>query len=228
MKKLLTLLVLTICLSGQVSLAQDIRINIYTGYVFDDQFDSYYDAYNYYEGTIEGGLQWGAGIEYMLKPTYGLELLYFRQDAKAPTYYVSDYYQGAQFTEFDLDANYILLGGQRHFGKPGSVVDGYGGLMAGCVVANLSVPDGGSGSTTKFAWGLKGGANLWFSDHVAIKLQAQLLSATQSMGGSFYFGAGGSGAGLSSYSTIFQFTLGGGLAFRFGDDTKTTTPTTTP
>ena len=230
MKKILTLLVLTICLSGQISIAQDLRLNIYAGYVFDDQFDSYYDVDNYYDGKIEGGLQWGAGLEYMLKPTYGLELSYYRQDTKAPTTYASDYYLGGiQFADFDIDVNYIMLGGQRHMGKPGSKVDGFAGLMAGCAFANLSDPNSdASGSTTKFAWGLKGGANIWLSEHVAIKLQGQLLSATQSMGGSFYFGTGGSGAGLSSYSSIFQFTIGGGLAFKFGKGNAETTPTTTP
>jgi len=33
---------------------------------------------------------------------------------------------------------------------------------------------------------------------------------------------------LSSYSSIFQFTLGGGLAFKFGKGNKETAPTTTP
>jgi len=41
-----------------------------------------------------------------------------------------------------------------------------------------------------------------------------LLSAVQSLGGSFYFGTGGSGAGVSAYSTMYQWGLGGGLTLK--------------
>ena len=69
-------------------------------------------------------------------------------------------------------------------------------------------------SATKFAWGLRIGGVIWASEKVGVRLQAQLLSAVQSMGGGFYFGTGGAGAGVTSYSTIYQFGLGGGLVFK--------------
>lgn len=47
-----------------------------------------------------------------------------------------------------------------------------------------------------------------------IRLQAQLLSPVQAAGGGFYFGTGGSGIGVSTYSSIYQFNLGGSLVFR--------------
>jgi hypothetical protein len=219
MKKL-TLILLVICAFPFVSMSQKVKLNLYAAYVFDDQFDSYYDAYNYYEGTIEGGLQWGAGLGFMVNPYYQVELLYLRQDTYSPTRYAATYYgSGTEFTNFDLGINYILLGGMRTVSKPGSKVDGYAGLMAGVAFASIEATEDNttySDNTTKFAWGLKGGCDIWLTKAVAIKLQAQLLSASQSMGGSFYFGTGGSGAGVSSYSSIFQFSLGGGLAFRFG------------
>jgi hypothetical protein len=136
---------------------------------------------------------------------------------------LSDTYTGnySEYTNFDLALNYILLGGNRHFGKPGGKLDGFGGLMAGMVVGSADNPDNGnSGSATKFAWGLKAGANIWLTDKIGIKLMGQMVSASQSMGGSFYFGTGGSGAGLSSYSTVFQWSLGGGLAFKLGPGAK--------
>ncbi len=34
--------------------------------------------------------------------------------------------------------------------------------------------------------------------------------------GGFYFGTGGVGAGVSSYSTMYQFGVGGGLVFKLG------------
>ena len=39
---------------------------------------------------------------------------------------------------------------------------------------------------------------------------------SQGFGGGAYFGTGGAGFALSSYSSIYQFGLGGGLTFKLG------------
>ncbi|MEO5570426.1 MAG: hypothetical protein ABIT08_17645 [Bacteroidia bacterium] len=59
------------------------RINLYGMYTFDDSFTSTYDDATYYEGKIKGGFQYGAGIEFMVKPMYGVELLYIGQQTCA-------------------------------------------------------------------------------------------------------------------------------------------------
>jgi len=216
----LVIILILYAIPNKEAIAQDkdIRLNLYGGYVFDDKFDSYYDNSNYYEGKIIGGLQWGGGIEYMLRPEYGIEILYLRQDTHAPTTYATPTSgPGIQETDFDLAMNYIMLGGARHVVAANGKVEGFGGLMAGMAIAELKNPDNGrSDSAEKFAWGLRLGAVVWASEKVGIKLQAQLLSAVQSMGGGFYFGTGGAGVGVGSYSTIYQFTLGGGLVFKLG------------
>ncbi|MBX7107990.1 MAG: hypothetical protein K1X61_05015 [Chitinophagales bacterium] len=213
MKKIVSTLLLLILLGGFAN-SQNIRLNLYSAYVFEDRFDSYYDQYNYYDGQIQGGYQWGGGLEFMAKPAYGVELLYYREDTHAPT----EYYNGKiVYSDLDLGLNYIMLGGVRYIQKPGGMVEGFGGLMAGMLVASITNPDtNGNTTPTKFAWGIRGGANIWASEKVAIKLQIQLLSAVQSMGGGLYFGTGGVGAGVSSYSSIYQFGLGGGLTFALG------------
>jgi hypothetical protein len=194
--------------------AQELRFNVYGAYAFDDKFDSYYSNTSYYESKIVGGLQWGGGIQYMRGPDYGIELLYLRQDTHAPTTY-ADGAVSADFVDLDLSLNYILLGAGRHVIAGGGKVEGYGGLMLGMVIANAENPDSGrESSATKFAWGIRLGAIIWASDKIGVKLQAQLLSATQAMGGGFYFGTGGAGAGVSSYSSIYQIALGGGLVFK--------------
>lgn len=209
MKTILAVLLLAIVAPA---MSQGVRVNAYGGYVFDDNVDSYYDPSNYYEGKIKGGFQWGAGIEFMLQKNLGLEILYLRSDTKAPMNY---YQNGLKYTEFDLGINYIMLGGTRYFQKPGSKLEGFGGLMVGLDAMNLTNPkNGNSSNLTKFAWGIRGGANIWATPNVGIKLQASLISAVQSVGGGFYFGTGGSGAGLSSYSSIYQWGLGGGLVFK--------------
>ena len=81
-------------------------------------------------------------------------------------------------------------------------------------IFNVENPDNGkTGNATKFAWGIKAGVNIWLSDKIGLKLQGGLLSAVQSVGGGLYFGTGGAGAGVSGYSTFYQWTLGGGLIF---------------
>ena len=191
---------------------EGLYLNGYALYAFDDSFDSYFTGGRYFEGKIKGGLQWGGGIEYRVYPETGIELLYLRHDTNAPTSY---YIQGPEFADFDLGLNYIMVGGNRYMPIGTGNVDGSFGLMAGMVIADLTNPESGySDSATKFAWGLKGGITIWATETVGIKLQAQVLSAVQSMGGGFYFGTGGGGAGISTYSTLYQFGLGGGLAFK--------------
>jgi hypothetical protein len=191
------------------------RINIYGIYTFDDSFSSSYDTYNYYEGKIKGGIQFGAGIEFMVKHTYGVELLWIGQNTKAPTTYAASSIIGIKTTTFDLNLNYAMLGFGRHFQKPGSSVEGYSGLMVGALFAGVEDPESKkSQNGTKFAWGARLGLNVWASEKLAIKLQGQLLSAVQSVGGGLYFGTGGAGAGLSTYSTMLQFGIGGGVALK--------------
>ncbi|MEO5570427.1 MAG: hypothetical protein ABIT08_17650 [Bacteroidia bacterium] len=60
------------------------------------------------------------------------------------------------------------------------------------------------------------GGNIWVSEKFSIKLQGQLLSAVQDVGGGFYLGTGGAGAAINTYSSKLQFVLGGGIAFKLG------------
>ena len=206
-----------LCSMFTAGFSQDIRLNLYSSYAFADKFNSYYDLGWYYEGKIQDGYQWGGGLEYLPNPEYGAELLYLRQDTEAPTKYLYNSIQ-PDFTNFDLGMNYIMVGGKRYL-KTSEKFEGYAGLMAGVLVASLKNPDNNrKTSVTKFSWGIRAGGVVWATDMVGINLQAQLLSAVQSMGGGFYFGTGGAGAGLTSYSTIYQFSLGGGLVIKISHE----------
>jgi hypothetical protein len=220
-KVLLLFSVLFLCHSFMYSQdsgdGRSVRINLYGAYTFEDSFDSYYDYGNYYQGQLEDGFQYGAGIEVELHDKAYLEVLYLRQDTHAPT----QYFNGGlydKYADFDVAMNYIMLGGTKSFRKPGGVVEGFGGLMMGVGIVNIENPSTGkSDSATKFAWGLKAGAIIWATDIIGIKFQAQMLSIAQSLGGGVYFGTGGTGAGVSSYSSLYQFSLGGGLVFEVGN-----------
>ena len=213
MKRLIcSILLLTLFFATGKS--QNIHLTLYSAYAFPDKFDSYYDANDYYNGQIQGGFQWGAGLEFMAKPMYGIELLYYREDTKAPTTYWNN---GEKHSNLDLGINYIMVGGDRYIGPLDGRAQGYGGILLGMAIASIKNPDTNETSTpVKFAWGIRGGAVIWAAEKVGIRLQVQLLSAVQAMGGGLYLGTGGAGAGVSAYSTFYQFGLGGGLTFRLG------------
>lgn len=190
-----------------------LRINGYTFYAFDDKVDSYYSNTEYFNGTVKGGFQWGGGLEYMMIPSQSIELTYLRLDTEAPMEY---YDNRIKNTTFDVATNYVMIGSNRYFGM-NPRVEPYAGLQLGMAIFNVDNPDNGnSNNSTKFAWGAKLGANIWASENVGIKIQTGLLSAVQGAGGGLYFGTGGVGAGVSTYSTFFQFYIGGGLTLKMG------------
>jgi len=210
--------VLLLILAGYFAQGQSLRLNGYASYVFDDAVNSYYSNSSYYDGKINGGLLWGVGLEYMLHPRYGIELSYTRQDTKAPTYYWDNtaVIPGEKFREFDLAANWILISGIRYF-PVNEVVEPWFGAGAGAAIFNVSNPTSGNSQTaTKFAWTIKGGSNFWIADNFGLKFQAGLNSAVQAIGGGLYFGTGGVGTGVSTYSTLTQFYLGGGICLKMG------------
>ncbi len=191
--------------------SQEIRLNGYSGYVFDDRFETFNSDVSFIDGTIRGGYQWGVGLEYLPGDYYGVELTYHRQDTEVPVNY---YDRFTVSRTLDASVNYILLGGIRYAGKDRA--QGYVSPMAGLVIYDNKNPETNEpNSYTKFAWGVKLGGNIWVKDNVGLKIQMQLLSAVQAIGGSFYVGTGGSGAGISTFSTLYQFSLGGGITFRF-------------
>lgn len=214
MKKLWTLLFFCFILSNVK--AQEMRVNTIGGYIFKNQVDSYYSSSSYYSGIIQDGFRWGVGLEYLIPSKGGLELQYLRQDTNAPTIYQSrNFFNGdLQFSDFDLGLNWIMLNGTRYF-SVNEQVEPFAGAGIGMGIFSLRNPGSiNRRSATKLAWSVRGGSNFWITENVAIRLQASLFSAVQSVGGGFYFGTGGSSIGLSTYSTMYQFGFEGGLVFK--------------
>ena len=210
MKKLITVVCFVLVLIPFKKATAQLRANAYYGYVFDDKFDSYYDSYSYYRGKIKGSGQWGVGLEYLKRGNY-CELLYLRQSTTAPTTYADGIFTSTD--NFDMKLNYILIGG-GHSKALSNKAEVFGGVMAGLGIISIEGHDGRGGTTEKFSWGAKLGATIWVTNKVGIKLQTQLTSPVQAAGGSLFFGSSGSSVGVSTYSTIYQFALGGGLTFK--------------
>jgi hypothetical protein len=191
-----------------------VRLHGYATYAFDDnQVDSYYSTTDYFSGSIKGGFQYGGGLEVMPAPQIGLEFTYYRLDSKAPMEY---YNNGVQNANLDLAQNFLFLSFNKYM-PVNPKIEPFAGMQLGMDIFNVTNPDkvgGGSDGATKFAWGARVGTNIWASEKVGIKLQVSLISAVQAIGGGVYFGTGGGGAGVTGFSTYYQFNLGGGLVFK--------------
>jgi hypothetical protein len=193
-----------------------IRLNAYGSYVFDDGFDVYNDVNTYYNGKIEAGAQWGAGVEYVTNEYFSVELLYLHKSSDVPANFKFEAGQPARSETFDLKHDYIMASFNGLKPSSSGKVEGYFGFMAGVLIANVTNPvSKQSESNTDFAWGGKLGLNYWMGPKVGIKLQANLLSASKATGGDVYWGYWGP-IYLDTYSTVWQFGLGGGLTFRLG------------
>jgi len=178
-----------------------ITLLTFESYTFADKFETEYGT-----GKIQDGFQWGGGLEFGLTDNAAVELIY--QNIKTDVSYqgFDDRYNGK------VGINYIMLGGTR-YAPLNDKISGFGTVDMGAAWSN---PDASldSESVTKFAIGGRLGVRIQGSEKVSLRLHAQLFSPVQWAGGGFYFGTGGSGAGVSTGSTIWQFNLGGSLNFK--------------
>jgi len=214
MKKLLV--ILFVLLSGSYLFAQtgpSVRLHGYGIYAFDDNnVESYYSSTDFFSGKIRGGFQYGGGLEVMPIPYAGVQFEYLRLDSKAPMEYYGTI--GVENTTFNMAQNWLFLSFNKYV-PVNPKIEPFAGLQIGMDILNVENPDNGNtGSSTKFAWGIKAGTHIWVNEKVGLKLQIGLMSAVQAMGGGIYFGTGGAGAGVSGFSTYYQFNLGGGLVFK--------------
>jgi len=181
--------------------AQNVRLNLFTGYTYQDRFQTLGSINGFNEGRIADGQHYGGSIEFDVRPNKAIELLYQQQSTEG--------FLRSSFSEigpYDVTMHYLMLGGLGRL-PFSDVVSGYGGINIG---AGWST---GSANATKFAWGGKLGLQVNISEVVGIKMGAQILSPVQSLGGGLFFGTGGASAGVSAFSTIYQFAWTGGLCF---------------
>src|SRR3954447_12456081 len=145
----------TFCTLVSISIAltsysQNVRLNVYGNYVFDDKIDSYYSNTNYYNGKIKGGFMWGGGVEYRVHEYYGVELMYLRLDSKANMEYYDLGQNNAKQKNIDLGINYILVGRTRSATAHGSKTEAYGGFLLGMAIIDTKDQEKDvSGSATK-------------------------------------------------------------------------------
>ncbi len=159
-----------------------------------------------YNGKIGDGFQWGGGLEFGLKETMAVELIYQRLETKGYIQYPLSRDEG------NVAVNYFMIGGTRYM-PVNEKISGFGTVDLGLGVLG-STDNSSDNNAEKFAWGLRLGVRIAASEKVSLRLHGQLMSAVQAVGGGVYFGTGGAGAGITGYSTFYQFNLGGSLNYR--------------
>jgi len=184
-----------------------ITLMTFESYTFADKFETEYGT-----GKIQDGFQWGGGLEFGLSDVAAVELIYQRLDTDA---YYDDYYNlgGSRRLEGQVGMNYIMLGFTR-YAPLNEKIAGFGTFNMGVGWVETSESLETSETPTKFSWGGRLGVRFMASEKVSLRIHTQLFSPVQWAGGGFYFGTGGSGAGVTTGSTIYQFNLGGSLNYR--------------
>lgn len=206
-----TLILALLCFAGQLS-AQDqpVRLNLYGGYTFDDKFN-FSGVSGYDQAKLDESAHFGIGMEFEFRPMTAIEIYYQQQRTTGRLL-------GAlNDIETDVNVSYLMAGGMRYAGN--QKVKGFGGLMVGAAFFNSD-----AGDVTKLGVGGRLGLLISPNPKIGIRIGAQVLSAVQGIGGGFYFGTGGAGLGISSYSSIYQFGLFGGVSISLGGGGSTRPP----
>ncbi|HPM29159.1 MAG TPA: hypothetical protein PLJ60_02385 [Chryseolinea sp.] len=207
--KTLTSLCLLVLLTGCIAVSAQPTITLMTfeSYTFSDQFDTQYGY-----GEVGDGFQWGGGLEFGLSETTAIELIYQTMKTDAmyqgfdPNNILGKTYRG------NIGVHYIMLGGTR-YAPLNDRISGFGTLNMG---VGWFTPDASleAESQARFSLGGKLGVRIKATEKVSLRIHGQVFSPVQWAGGGFYFGSGGSGAGVTTGSTIWQFNVGGSLNFR--------------
>jgi len=179
--------------------SQHLSVNAFGGYTFRDKIN-FSNAYTY----INAGGMWGASIEGVNAQGTGLEIVYQYQSTSTPT---TIYIPSSTFSSNTV-ISYLLLNFEQYY-MANPKIQPYGGLGLGAAFYKSDYQN--STSETKFAWDIKAGVKFKMSSSVGIKIGAQLLSSSQATGTAFYYGYV-----YTTYATILQFGLTGGLVFDFG------------
>jgi hypothetical protein len=205
MRKIVLILPVIFLLTARSYAQTSVEFIPTAGYTF-----AAHDDFHYTYGRIGDGLNLGGSIKFNINRNTGIEVLYSHLSTNSGLYYYG-YPDAAVNGTADLKMDYIMIGPVQSFTIPNSTVRPFIGVLAGAAIFS---PEDYS-TYAKFAIGLQLGTNIYVSPRVGIQLKAQLLSPVDAAGGGFYFGAG-SGAGIDTYSSIYQFSLNAGLIVGLG------------
>ena len=163
--------------------------------------------YNYYLGyyKLKASDQFGVTVDFTVGNDFQAEFSWIQQQTSV----------GVQNVEYpveqevsDITVNHFQFGVIRTFGYSDLVP--FAGLSLGWSTFDPDRRNYGSNST--FTVGINGGIKYFFSDHVGVRLQTQLLFPIE--WGGIYLSTGG--GGISAGGTLVQMNFSGGLILALG------------
>jgi len=202
---LLAILVLTPTL---VEAQGKVEITPFAGYMFGGKL-------RFYEGDlkIDDNVDYGLLLNIAVAKETKLELFWSHMQTKADfiPYYGYDY---LDVDPFDMNVGYIQIGTVREVDLDNNIVP-FGALTIGATYFIPQTPE--YNDSWKFSATLGGGAKIWFSDRVGIRLQGRLMLPFFYGGVGFTVGSGGSGITVGGGTTMVQGDFTGGLIIAVGD-----------
>ena len=114
----------------------------------------------------------------------------------------------------DVDISYLLLGGT--YVGPGELVRPY--LAAGIGAANISPNGSGYSSDTVFAFGIGGGAQVFPTEQIGLRLEVRALGAVLDSNSDIFCASGPEGSSCAirgSGNMLWQWEVFAGLVARF-------------
>ncbi len=200
MKSYIQALVLTtVLLVPTAAMAGEFEITPFLGYQFGGDVETFYQG-AYHDVNINSSENWGVVLSLGLSPMTQIELLYSTQDTEADAQRFEDslglkidYWQVSMLWNFDPDAQIQPY-----------VVFGIGGTWLR--------PDGFS-NTSRFSGNIGGGAKIFFSDSIGLRLEGRFygtyINSTTSYCDPFWC--------YGYNNSLYQFDVSAGLIIRFGD-----------
>lgn len=185
--------------------AQSIEVRGDVMYTFQETFPVYAGKVR-----IQDGSTYGITLAAIFADKAELKFTYQNQpttlDYQRYPYQVGDYDNKANIQYYVLGFNRL-----HHLGGNDKIIPYTG---AGIGIANLSFESGKYESVTRAAFTLNLGAKFMINDRIGINTYALLQSPISGFGLYVGGGTGGASAGVSTYSYVIQFGLGGGLIFK--------------
>ena len=185
--------------------AQRVEITPFGGYVFPgtmnaDGGEVYFRGNGWYGGMVNIGVS----------RLFDADVIYTRIDTRADI----NIYHPIYGNDWDvpLSVNYFHVGFSKKFPLHPSITPFTGLNIGTCLMA----PKEKYREEWFLSMGFHGGAKAYVSKRVGFRMEGRLMVPIQGSGFSFFAGSGGSGGGVSVYSTLVQFGLDGGLIIRFG------------
>jgi hypothetical protein len=220
MKKIVRISVLALALilmiAPAITKAQGkVEISPFAGYMFGGSL-------NFYEGKLkaENNLNYGVAMDIKLATDTQIELMWTQMGTTAQfePYYSYEY---LATNSFDVNVGYIQIGGVREMDM--DKVHPFGVFTLGTtyfIPKNVDFPNTDSyediDSEWVFSMTLGGGAKIWLSDVVGIRLQGNLMLPMFWGGAGFTVGTGGSGFYVGTGTSMVQGDFTGGLIFALG------------